>query len=359
MKTRPCCSGIPILLAAFLLLSCSRLGEDSGSGTGILQISFLKGGELFTKAYPDIPDTADFLLKITDSSGEVIFDGVYGDCRESMEVKPGSYNVRVLSSDFRKPAFDSPLFGDEQCVVVPDSGTASVALLCRQMNAGVRLVISPDFLDSCKDAVLFLKSGGGRLMYSYSERRTAYFEPGQLSLIMSENGTDQVLMVRELAASEMLSLKVTVASSDKTSGYEMSVGIDTSRVWTNDECVIGGVTGGMDSTDALSISEARNSPGMSDVWVCGYIVGGDLTSSSASFAPPFKSRTNILLAPRSTTVDRDACLSVQLPDNEVREKLNLVDNPGLLGKRVLVKGDVVEAYYGIPGLKSTSEFIIY
>ena len=90
--------------------------------------------------------------------------------------------------------------------------------------------------------------------------------------------------------------------------------------------------------------------------MCGYIVGGDLTSSSASFSKPFSSRTNILLGPRSSTNEKSSCLSVQLPSGELREALNLVDNPEILGRKVCLRGDIVEAYYGIPGIKNISEY---
>ena len=91
-------------------------------------------------------------------------------------------------------------------------------------------------------------------------------------------------------------------------------------------------------------------------WVSGYIVGGDLSSSSASFEPPFTSRTNLLLGPRSSTMDRNSCLSVNLPSGNIRDELNLVDNQSLLGRKVCIKGNIVEAYYGIPGLKGVVGF---
>jgi hypothetical protein len=47
---------------------------------------------------------------------------------------------------------------------------------------------------------------------------------------------------------------------------------------------------------------------------------------------------------------------VQLPSGDLRDVLNLVDNPGLLGTKVYLKGDIVEAYYGIPGIKNISEY---
>jgi hypothetical protein len=109
-------------------------------------------------------------------------------------------------------------------------------------------------------------------------------------------------------------------------------------------------------SDALTVSQARSSIGSKDVWVCGYIVGGDLTSASASFDEPFTSRTNILIGPKSSTSDKDACLSVQLPSGDLREVLNLVDNPRLLKTKVYLRGDIVDAYYGIPGIKNISEY---
>ena len=92
------------------------------------------------------------------------------------------------------------------------------------------------------------------------------------------------------------------------------------------------------------------------MWVCGYIVGGDLSSSSASFETPFSSRTNIVLGPKASTVNRSSCISVQLPSGNIRDELNLVDNPSLLGRKVFLKGDVVEAYYGLVGIKNISDF---
>jgi hypothetical protein len=197
-------------------------------------------------------------------------------------------------------------------------------------------------------------------MYGYSEKRIAYFQPGKVSLVLSSNGKDQILMSRTLLAQEILSLGVSVASSgasDDTSRNGISVAVDTSRNWISDSYVIGGQNDkGADMSDALTVSQARSSIGSKDVWVCGYIVGGDLTSASASFDEPFTSRTNILIGPKSSTSDKDACLSVQLPSGDLREVLNLVDNPRLLKTKVYLRGDIVDAYYGIPGIKNISEY---
>ena len=83
-----------------------------------------------------------------------------------------------------------------------------------------------------------------------------------------------------------------------------------------------------------------------------------MTSSSASFRPPFKSQTNILIGSRSSVTDRDACLSVQLQKGDIRDALNLVDNPDILGRYVWLRGDVVDAYYGMPGIRNITECIL-
>lgn len=347
-----------VLLLA--LAGCEMLGTRK-SGECELRIAFASEQDGLTRAVSDIPDTSDFLLEVTDSKGKTVYKGQYGDCPEVLAVSSGSYVVKAVSSEFEKPEFSAPQYGDEQCVVVPDGGVANVKLLCTQMNSGVKLRIARNFLTECPDGVLFLKSDQGKLMYAYSEKRIAYFKPGKVSLMLSSGGKDEILMTRTLVAQEILSLGVSVASGGASSGTQtagrISVAVDTSRNWISDSYVIGGQNDkGSAADDAMTVSQARSAVGEKDVWVCGYIVGGDLTSASASFDEPFSSRTNILLGPKSSTVDKDACLSVQLPSGDLRDALNLVDTPGLLGTKVYLKGDIVEAYYGIPGIKNISEY---
>lgn len=343
---------------AGVVQSCELLALASFESDGELSVAFAGDQESLTRSGLEIPDTSDFILTVSDSKGKAIYTGAYGDAPESFTLNPGSYTVSVISEEFNKPAFSKPQFGDEQCVVVPAGKTMNVQLVCTQINSGIRLKIDPAFLDCYPDGVLLLKSSLGRLVYGYSERRIAYFRPGDVSLILNEGKTDNVLMTRELKAREILDVKVGVASG-KPSGQSggMSVEVDTLRVWKSEEYIIGGDSGkGGGSYDALTVSEALSSIGEKEVWVCGHIVGGDLSSSSASFQKPFESRTNFLLGPRASTDDKDACLSVQLPSGEIRNALNLVDNPGLLGRKICIKGDIVEAYYGIPGIKNITEY---
>lgn len=354
---------ILLLLMAIGLIACDMFGPGDSAvleGEGQLRIAFSSSQDDITRSSGEIPDTSDFILSVIDADGEVIYNGLYGDSPEVIMVDSGTYTVSVISEKFQKPAFSSPQYGDEQCVIVPPGAVANVKLTCRQINCGVKLDIDPGFLTSCPDGVLFLKSSQGKLMYGYSEKRIAYFAPGSISLILNTEGKDETLMTKVLEAQQILVLRVSVASSGSGTSSEserISVSVDTSRVWVNDSCQIGGSGDkGTDSSDALTVSGAMSSIGEEDVWVSGYIVGGDLTSSSASFDAPFSSKTCLLLGPRSSTKDRASCISVQLPAGDVREALNLVDNPDHLGKKVKIKGDIVSSYYGLTGLKNCSDY---
>lgn len=351
--------GFVLSLLCPFLMSCEMSDLSSDQDQGELRISFEDMRMSHVKSSLEIPDTSDFILTVSGADGKVLYDGAYGASPESMMVSAGSYTISARSCEFTRPAFSAPQFGDEQCVVVPPGGVATVRLICRQLNSGIRLNIDKSFLTGCPDGALFLRSSQGKLMYSYSEKRTAYFSPGSISLMLSGSGNDKILMTRTLKPQDMLVVNVSasLAQSPSSSPSEViSVAVDTSRVWSFENFVIGGSAEGGSISEALTVTQAMASAGENDVWVSGYIVGGDLTSSSASFDAPFSSRTNLLLGSRSSTSSRESCLSVQLPSGDVRDALNLVDNPSLIGRKVMLRGDVVESYYGLVGIKNITDY---
>jgi hypothetical protein len=63
----------------------------------------------------------------------------------------------------------------------------------------------------------------------------------------------------------------------------------------------------------------------------------------------------MILGPTADCTDLSKCIGVQLPYGTVRDGLNLQDNPGNLGKAVLLKGDVLK-YSGVAGLKTVTEY---
>lgn len=353
-------SFIVLAVAAITAFSCNRFGEAESRQNGQIRISFSDAQDL-SKAAGSIPDTSDFLLTVKHSNGSIIYDGTVANSPESITVEPGSYTITALSEAFTKPAFDKPQWGDEQCIVVGKGETVNVKLVCKLTNAGVRLKISPGFLTRYPDGVLQLQSAQGKLTYGYSEKRIAYFQAGNVSLILNENANNTVIASRTLEAQEILTLQINAGTVSESSGSVISVAVDTTRNWLSDNIDLGGGnTGsgdnGTDIANALSVNQAQSSIGEQSVWVCGHIVGGDCTSANASFTTPFDSDTHILIASRASTKDKSSCICVSLPKGKIRDALNLVNHPENLGRKVYIKGDIVESYYGVVGLKNTKDY---
>ena len=369
-----------LFLAVCILSSCdSNLRNDSLDGALLIHFpSKIKLPEvplasvlsdedrrMITSAEGDVEvklDTNDFILSVTNSAGASLYYGTFGAAPQKIVTQPGTYTVSAKSCDFYTPVFSCPQFGDSKVALVKAGKECSVLLDCEQLNCGIRLLVDPDFLYEYPKGVMFLKSSEGKLMYGYSEKRIAYFRPGMVSLVLNNDGKETTIATYKLAAKDMLNVKLEVSkSSSELVGAGIHIQVDTVRNWKTDRLVIGGDNsgskpGGNEKEDAVSVSEARDLAGETDVWVYGYIVGGDLSSSKCSFQPPFTSKTNFVIAEKSSCTDRDNCLSVQLSTGKIRDALNLVDNPGLIGKKIYLKGDIVASYYGIPGIQAISEY---
>lgn len=342
---------LTLLAAIPLMASCDSLMQTFGR-QGILQVRFAEGTVPSTRSA--FPDTNDFILTIADSKGNFIYDGPYGASKDRFPLDEGSYTVTARSSDFKEPQFDAPQYGDSQVATIKAGKTTVVTLACVQLNSGIRLRIASGFIESFPLASLVLKASSGTLLYAYTEKRIAYFEPGTVNLLMSEGGQDKTLFTRRLEPQQILTLGVNVGSDAANGGVQIQV--DTTRSWLDEEFTVGGGGGGDVLDKALSVPEAKEHTGEQDVWVYGYIVGGDLSSSKCSFVKPFSSRTNIVLASKSSCRDKQQCMSVQLAKGDIRDDLNLVDHPELLGRQVFLCGDIVESYYGIPGVQNISEY---
>lgn len=109
-------------------------------------------------------------------------------------------------------------------------------------------------------------------------------------------------------------------------------------------------------TQVLAKGKSVNESGK---WVSGYIVGfvPEKYLDGAVFSVPATNAANILIATTPGETDYTKCVPVQLPFGDVRTSLNLVDNPGNLKKVVSVYGNLT-AYFGVAGVKETSDFKI-
>lgn len=336
-----------LLLCALSLSSCEALYPE---GMGKMIISF--DSTAATKAVTEI-DTDDYMLSVSNSSGKTIFEGAYCESPAIFEIPAGSYTVSAMSCIFEEPCYDKPQYGDTKVVVVKSGETISVGLNCVQLNSGLSISVDDSFRESFPDGELYLSGIGGELAHDYNEKRTAFFKPGSIKVDVYDGTVRQTLFSRTLKARQVLSISLASAVSSPSGG--ISIQVDTTRNYLDDNYIYGEQKG-YDIESALSVTDARDCPGTSDIWVCGYIVGCATGSSSYCFEPPFTKETNLILGLRSNTIDKEYCLSVELRSGVIRDELNLMSNPDLRGRKIYLKGDLVSSYFGIPGLKNLEEY---
>lgn len=340
-------------LAALLLLPVSCQDLFRQNRTGVLLISLSDGIPAATRTAAGIPDSGAFILTVTGADGKPIYRGPYAQSPDLLDVPAGSYTVSAESCEFDRPDFDKPLWGDLQVVSVAAGSSVAVRLECRQLNCGLQLDIDRSFRQAFPAGKLRLRSDDGSLDYAYDETRTAFFRPGAVTLSLEDGGFVQTLFSRTLAQRQILSVRVSANVGEDSGGISLQV--DTTRTWLSEDFVLGG-QGAADIGNAYGIAEARAHAGEKGVWVCGYIVGVATGTGKFSFEAPFARNTNLVLGSRASSDDKEYCLSVELKAGGIRNALNLADHPELLGRKLYIRGDLVSAYYGIPGLKAPSEY---
>lgn len=292
-------------------------------------------------------DTSNFILSIYSQDGSKVYDGKYGKRPESFTVKSGCYNVKLLSKEFGVPEFNNEIVGDSQDIVIEKGKTFTVELLCRQMNAGVRVSFSDAFKKHFPALGLYIQGLDGGMQYPYNEQRFCFFQPGPLDFYLRRQSSDSLLFTRNLNAADMLSFNF--EWSENTTRSNFSVRIDTTRNWQTDRYNPGSII----PEGALTIEQAKEKLGQKNITVFGYILGGDVKESSFRTGPPFSVSSNLLLAPSMSERYRNNCFAIELPSGAVRDALNLVVHPQLIGSAITVTGTIVEQYFGYIGMKST------
>ncbi len=131
----------------------------------------------------------------------------------------------------------------------------------------------------------------------------------------------------------------------------------TSEVeFDNPRLDIQGYDGTFDNPYTVAYAIANNSG--TGIWVSGYLVGVMETNTdpfAASFAPPFFTNSNVLLADSPNETNLSNCLIVQLPAGSIRNAVNLVNKPANLGKEIKLRGNL-EKYFSVPGMKNTDGY---
>ena len=346
---------------ASLLFSC----EKYPNGCGVIEISLsddyrydvLKSIVNSTKAQEGvIPDTNQFVLSIISDDGNVIYHDLYGESSKKFTVTAGTYNLSVYSEPFSKPAFAAPQYGDSHTIYVGDGENVGVSFDCKQINAGLKLNYSDTFIDKFGEEMLMLKSQQGTITYGIHERRIVYFLPGRVQLFSGSGKHETLIFTRDLEAGKVLVMTLSASDDDPVVNEgKMTMSLDTTRIWEKDSYHIGEGTDGSSENDALNVTDLPKWLGAKDVWVSGFIVGGDVSTSSFKKSAPFNTASNLAIANSLTVRERKDVAAVELKTGDMRDELNLVDNPKNVGRTLLIKGDIVD-YFGHPGVKNIEEY---
>lgn len=353
-----------ILLALFataVFYGCDKLTDNHKADEKGADVSFSINAESLYDYVDDINtknilialDTNKFLLKIYSSDGVKIYDGKYAERPATMNMTKGTYDIELLSSKFTGPQFDSPVVGEKKTIVVGDAERIHISFNCRQINCGLRLTFDKGFIAKFPGTGVRITQNNKTENYRFSEKRYIYLNPTMFEVHAWSNGVDTLLLERSLAERQMMDLKLSYATGSGK-GVGVSYECDTTRQWLNGELNIGFTL----PAGCLTIPEAQKRIGENNIMVFGYIYGGDPTTNSVRIAPPFTSRTSIVIAPNMKVRNRNSCIAVELPNGTVRDGLNLVVNPELIGSPVVVWGNVVDSYYGYVGLKSTKRYVL-
>lgn len=94
------------------------------------------------------------------------------------------------------------------------------------------------------------------------------------------------------------------------------------------------------------------------VWATGFVVGaveGASVETSAKYSDTVTVKTNILLSDIRTASDPSRVFAVELPEGEIRDALNLVDNPSIYRKKIAVYGNITQ-YLGEKGMVGTTQY---
>jgi len=347
-------AGCVLLAAAW---SCDGLKIVPGSeGDLIVNVSVETPFGVKTKS----DDLSSYTFLLMDNTTDTLSFCTVGEIAgNSISLTPGTYHIIVYNMLFPEPAFEHPYYYGYKMANVVAGETCEVQIVCKQENCGVRIIFSEEFKQSCTTYNMHVSGACGSLDYDSTTSDTwGFFNPGQTTLAL---WTDQSLfgsVTKELTAGYMYSFLVEETGNTQDNVEPaFTISVDTTRTWTSDVWNDLGITSnkGTEQETAYSVAEARNlESGLTDTWVCGYIVG--YYASVQSFMPGgTDSETNLALADNAGETVKSNTLSIKIQDGAIRDELNLSSNPGNLYRKVWIKGRTIDSYFGEPGLELLQE----
>ena len=334
--------------------SCTWMPEIKEAGDACLTFRFLQ-----TKADP-AADTNRFILCVRQTDAEKpVYEGFYGDRPAELVVQSGSYTVSVLSGTFTEPAFDAPVYGDEQVVVARSGERLAVSFLCTQRNCGIRFRFSDRFRADYPGK-LVLKQAEGQLSCSYDEQRTAWLFPGETRICYNDGTAENILFKRNLQAGEIRTF--TLDATARETGSSFSIRVDTTATRQEERITIGTEPAGdgLSAATAFSVEAFRAADCAGDtVWVWGYVVGTILAEGTVDFTcDTATAGNNLALAASPDVRDAGSCIGIYLSKAAHKNVLSLAvpDNrAAVLHRKLHVQGKAY-TYKKFPAITNICDY---
>ncbi len=339
------------LLPLFILGACSKTEISEQTGYLLLNVSGtnLKAGI----------ELSDFTLHISNNDGVSITHRM-GDVSGQIALAAGMYTFEVYSGVFSEPKFETPNYRGVKDIAIVDGETTEASIVCSQNNAGIKIVWSDEFAALYQTYQVEARCDQGYLVYSASEDRTGYFLPGNVTLKVSADGKILNGGTITLVAKDMVT--ATLRPKESPTGT-ISIGITVDELVNEreieiiidpEEEVIEPI--GNSETNPYSVADAIAKQGQNAVWVTGYIVGAKPSAGYDFVNPGTWIASNIVLADDIAETSDTKCIFVELGSSGTyRNNLNLLDHPGNLHQKVMIKGNLLN-YQSRAGLRNLTSY---
>ena len=348
MKTR----FLLLFLSFFVICACSDSPEEKGTGYLTLNINQ-------SSSQKSEVEIEDFILRISNGYVEVINNRI-NRLPAEIALPVGVYTVEAYSMDFSDPKFETPFYYGRTTVEIEDGETKEASLVCSQGNAGINVVWADDFPFLYKTFYALIETNEDYLHYASNETRTGYFLPGTVSIVIHADGFFINGGTITLAARDMVTATLSPKYERSPSGgfiidisidqtvneREVTVIADPEHLFPNSE------------KHPYNIETAIKRQGENAVWITGYIVGANPSSGHVFYDSDNWQATNIVLADNISETDDLNVIFVQLPSGQHRDRLNLMEHPDNLHRKVIIRGNLTRYFQRSGLMNPTSSSIL-
>lgn len=179
-------------------------------------------GAVTTGVFAHLPADSELGLTIQSADGRYSHTWMpLTDFRTDEPFRPGEYVVEAFYGSADAEGFDCPYFYGSRSVNLVAGTTTQVAVECRLANIGIVIKFDPQYADVLQDISATIHSaGGGYVDYPSTETRTAFVNPGTVSLFLD---------VTTAAGTRAEFLAATVSNAHAGMLYEISIGCETTQ----------------------------------------------------------------------------------------------------------------------------------